>query len=71
MKWLHLHHVKPTQSAHLRMSMKDGVWDVLARIPARQDSTTKGKKRWEQLVPQVPGLANPSSPFSEMQLQLV
>lgn len=53
------------------MSMKDGVWDVLARIPARQDRTTKGRKRWEQPLPQVPGLANPTSPFSEMQLQLV
>ena len=53
------------------MSMKDGVWDVLARIPARQERTTKGRKRWEHPVPQVPGLANPASPFSEMQLQLV
>lgn len=57
--------------SHLRMSMKEGVWDVLARIPARQDSTTKGTKRWEQPVPQVPGLASPAGPGPAMQLHLV
>lgn len=61
----------PPRCPHLRMSMKDGVWDVLARIPATQESTTKGRRRWEQSVPQVPGLAKPPGPFLEMQLQLV
>lgn len=42
--------------------MKEGVWEMLARMPARQESTTKGTKRWEQPVPQEPGLAAPAAP---------
>lgn len=56
---------------HLRMSMKEGVWEVLARIPARQDNTTKGTKRCEQEVPQLPGRADPACSGPPMQLQSV